>query len=827
MVEMSIAKSAGSYENAKYSVACQAAISEHGERLERAGCDGSARKDPKLVQDTSEFIDQHALEIIKKNAPFTTDAEIREIKDRITSSLDTIAAGNLLVAIYTTSNVDVLAGEKFLNSISAYKPVVQDALLYEIGRTGNVAALTDSRLFTNEAVSFFNKLGSEAASAWFDLIGMTGEIGMLTSALAQSGGVLDAIDRDGKIASEYSQAMVETGDTGALTNPKFLASLKSLSKPLRAEVLSVMWYTKSAGWATPEAMSKIGSGELDVWRDIARMPNNAGMPRIVFVGLNDGHDRGSKLIAQSLNEDYDVIYVGNSRSSREIVNIARRAGVSAIGFSLMDDSYRHTVTDVLKHMEVKGINDIAIFCGGSIEQHTAKILQQAGVRMFGQGTTKSDLVEFLSASTSRRPQQSAYAQADARGLTSAHAGNASGHVYSPITVSPIAVSTALNGARYGQAASYAAQISSQTPINAYLRSEPDSAAALPSDLEEESKRKRRRTFNPHTNADARMHANGAPIKVEMLAMANTSYRYADNEHKNAGGGSISIGSKMAASSAVIVRTPPPQTMATQALVSDSLPEARDAPVLTTIRINPRFKAEIIESQGVHTPREAVRHVEVLTGTRTESAQALIQVQCPNDAIAATHATAPLIAPIQPVPLLFTARPDFPDSKHVNAIMASFAGGTKFTDPQLPASRTSDLNLGREASGGISPQRQHRKTSASSQLQSAIKISPLVIEALISAPAEAVPDVVKLPADIVPVGAKLATGRKGPKISIPVSWGLKLFKKALGRFRKPYTARSKKNLKKPIARGRNAKINQKLKQKGPYALKNRKLFIPLY
>jgi hypothetical protein len=94
-------------------------------------------------------------------------------------------------------------------------------------------------------------------------------------------------------------------------------------------------------------------------------------------------------------------------------------------------------------------------------------------------------------------------------------------------------------------------------------------------------------------------------------------------------------------------------------------------------------------------------------------------------------------------------------------------------------------------------------------------------------AEAAPYTVKLPADVAPAGAKIATRRERPRMFTPVSWSMTLFKKALGRLRKSNTHRRQKNLKKITASRGNPKTNPQPKRKGPVALKNRKLFIPLY
>ena len=398
---------------------------------------------------------------------------------------------------------------------------------------------------------------------------MTGNVEALTDKRVLSDnvlGVLGAIDRDGKLASEYSLRAGSTNNVVALTSPEFLASLKRMNESLRAEVLSGVWYSRSVGWATQEVMNKISSGKMDVWRDIARAPENIGVPRIVFVGLNDGHDRGSKYVAQSIKDSgFDVIYVvGNNKSSEEIVNIARREGASAIGFSLMDDSYQSKVTDVLKQIRVQGDSGVTVFGGGAIEQKTAKSLQQAGVKIFGQGTTRT-VAEFLNESVSRRSQQLSYYRANALGASVYwNLGDASRRSYVPVSSSE---------ARSGPTLSPVASmpINGRSSVNAYFRSELDSLV----DLEEEKKRR---------------------MKFSLSDM-------------NAGELATGI---------IVTKMPFSQAMAMQTLDHSVLQKARAAHYVFN-QHNKYLNTEMMKSQGMLTSPEAVRHAEVLNGAFASAA----------------------------------------------------------------------------------------------------------------------------------------------------------------------------------------------------------------
>ena len=374
------------------------------------------------------------------------------------------------------------ASAALIARLDRLNPKIASALLYETWCTGNAALTTEERLFTKEAREFLDKLGSEAASEWLNSAGSTGKFDVLTDKRVMSEAVLDVIGGDAKIASELSYALGITGDVNALTDDRFLYSLKSLNKSEIADLLSGIWYTRSTDTLTnTEIISKISSSELNVWTDIARVYNKEHSTgehaRVIISKLGGaGHDRGAKLIAQSLADSgFDVIYVSNVKSAEEVIDIAAREGVSAIGFSLMDNSYKHIITDVSKQIKTSGMGGVSIFSGGYIEQQTAEALQQASVKMFGQGTTKDDLVNFLNAAASQYLQQHAHILASAHSLTAGtHAGDASTGVHAPI-----AASVQSKGSGSAQSS---ASARGQTTANAYLRYERNAAAISMSDL---------------------------------------------------------------------------------------------------------------------------------------------------------------------------------------------------------------------------------------------------------------------------------------------------------------------------------------------------------
>ena len=490
MVKMGKTISSGLQDNSKNQPVDASKITDIKMRMDNAGCageikerkdlamDGRARKArEELLHDVSEFNGMYSGSIIK-NALRDPTANADEIKAEI-AKLDTFVEGELLLAIEQVSDLKALTGKAFLDFLDRLDVDIACALLYEIRITGNVASLTDNRLFTGEAALFFNRLGAEPASEWFNSIGMTGNVSALTGGRAFGIGVLGAIGGNAKIAGELSYAIGVTGKVDVLTDSVFLDSLKGLKPDAAAGLLSRIWYTRSTeGLASRETIGRIASGELDVWDDSYRIKDGRNSPTPIVIAKlgSDGHDRGAKLIAQSLSDSgLSVLYV-DAKNPDEISGAAKKVGAKAIGLSMMDDSCKGMATVAAERAKSQGIK---IFGGGAITQNTSKSLQQVGMKMFGASTTKEDLLGFLGASTSRP-----YIQANINhGLIGLSEGSAPVHMRQSIVISAQA---------------------GQNTINLHLR--PELGA-----LDEEELRKRRRARG--TGVDAHVHAGAGNIQM--------------------------------------------------------------------------------------------------------------------------------------------------------------------------------------------------------------------------------------------------------------------------------------------------------------------------
>ncbi len=395
----------GGWLMARARVVDSAVVHEQGEalkaRLDNACCRAVRNRngapampgEEGLRADSADFVEIHAKSIIGASRAGLTGAETDRVLDAL-SRMDPIVAAEYLMALGEVSNARALTDAGFLNSIANASMYTAASLLFEIRITGETAALTDSRLFTKEALGFLDRIGHEAASEWFGSIARTGAVDALTSAQAMSGEMADAINGDGKIAGELSFAIGGTGRLDALSNRSFLRSLKRMHPGIAKEYLSAIWCTRRVDKLTsPDVMKRIAEGS-DVWINEARL---AGAPSVLIANVGgDDHDRGAKLNVRSwYDRGYDVIYLSGSINADKIVSSAISNGVSAIGIGIPGDSYSRIVIEASRRMGIRGFDGVAVFAGGAITQTAARQFQQAGIKVFGHGTDMMGLINAL------------------------------------------------------------------------------------------------------------------------------------------------------------------------------------------------------------------------------------------------------------------------------------------------------------------------------------------------------------------------------------------------------------------------------------------------
>jgi len=111
----------------------------------------------------------------------------------------------------------------------------------------------------------------------------------------------------------------------------------------------------------------------------------------------DGHDRGAKVVAQSLRDaGMEVIYTGLRQTPEMIVKAALEEDVDVVGLSLHSGAHMTLFPRVLDLLRDAGLDHVLLTGGGIIPTADRQKLAKLGVgRLFGPGTRTSDLVEYI------------------------------------------------------------------------------------------------------------------------------------------------------------------------------------------------------------------------------------------------------------------------------------------------------------------------------------------------------------------------------------------------------------------------------------------------
>src|SRR4051812_21879932 len=113
----------------------------------------------------------------------------------------------------------------------------------------------------------------------------------------------------------------------------------------------------------------------------------------------DGHDRGAKVVAAALRDaGMEVIYTGLHQTPEMIANAAIQEDVDVIGLSILSGAHMTLFPRVLDLLREAGRDDVLITGGGIIPREDMDELQRQGTgRLFGPGTSTSDLVDYIRA----------------------------------------------------------------------------------------------------------------------------------------------------------------------------------------------------------------------------------------------------------------------------------------------------------------------------------------------------------------------------------------------------------------------------------------------
>ncbi len=117
---------------------------------------------------------------------------------------------------------------------------------------------------------------------------------------------------------------------------------------------------------------------------------------IAKVGL-DGHDRGAKVVSQSLkNAGMEVIYTGLRQTPEQVVETAIQEDVQVIGISILSGAHMHLLPPLIELLREKKADDILVIAGGIIPQKDIPYLKQAGIaEVFTPGASTTLIVDTI------------------------------------------------------------------------------------------------------------------------------------------------------------------------------------------------------------------------------------------------------------------------------------------------------------------------------------------------------------------------------------------------------------------------------------------------
>jgi len=117
---------------------------------------------------------------------------------------------------------------------------------------------------------------------------------------------------------------------------------------------------------------------------------------VAKVGL-DGHDRGAKVIAQTLKDaGMEVIYTGLRQTPENVVNAALQEDVDVIGVSILSGAHNTVFPKLINLMVSNGLDDVLLTGGGIIPEDDMKKLKDMGVgQLFAPGTNSSEIISYI------------------------------------------------------------------------------------------------------------------------------------------------------------------------------------------------------------------------------------------------------------------------------------------------------------------------------------------------------------------------------------------------------------------------------------------------
>ena len=112
-------------------------------------------------------------------------------------------------------------------------------------------------------------------------------------------------------------------------------------------------------------------------------------PRLLVVKMGqDGHDRGSKVIASAFRDiGFDVEHGPMFQTPEEAAREAVKIGANVVGVSTLAGGHKTLVPALIEALRADGGKDIRVVCGGVIPPQDYEFLRKAGVSaIYGPGT---------------------------------------------------------------------------------------------------------------------------------------------------------------------------------------------------------------------------------------------------------------------------------------------------------------------------------------------------------------------------------------------------------------------------------------------------------
>ena len=111
----------------------------------------------------------------------------------------------------------------------------------------------------------------------------------------------------------------------------------------------------------------------------------------------DAHDRGILVLCKALRDaGMDVIYSGLLPTPEQVAKIAIDEDVDVIALSLHNGAHLTAFPEVKKHLEDKGMHNIAVIGGGIIPEEDKKELENKGISgNFGPGTSMETIIDHI------------------------------------------------------------------------------------------------------------------------------------------------------------------------------------------------------------------------------------------------------------------------------------------------------------------------------------------------------------------------------------------------------------------------------------------------